>query len=79
MKAIGAVLFSFALAACGPPQPIDTVESLVANPERLREVERRCKDGSIAAAACSAASDAVRQNFLRDGPANYTPALPPKR
>jgi hypothetical protein len=31
------------LAACQQPAPVDTVESLAANPERLKEVERLCK------------------------------------
>jgi hypothetical protein len=78
MKVIGAMLFVFVLAACERPQPIDTAESLAKNPERLQEVQRRCKEGSIAMAACRAASDAVRQQFQGNGQPNYTPTSPPK-
>jgi len=79
MKVISTVLLGLALSACGPPQPTDSVASLSANPERLQEVQRRCKDGSIDTAACRAASEAVRQKFLKSEPANYTPTSPPKQ
>ena len=79
MKVIGAMFFVFVLAACERPQPIDTAESLVKNPARLQEVQRRCKEGSIAMAACRAASDAVRQQFQGNGQPNYTPTSPPKQ
>ena len=31
-------------ASCGPSQPTETVDFLVAHPERLKEVQRLCKD-----------------------------------
>jgi putative hemolysin len=31
------------LAACGKPEPAESVESLMSNPERLKEVRAQCK------------------------------------
>lgn len=33
-------------ASCGPSQPTETVDFLVAHPERLKEVQRLCKEGA---------------------------------
>ncbi|WAT83227.1 EexN family lipoprotein [Delftia acidovorans] len=33
-----------ALPACGPSQPSETVDALVANPERIKEIQRQCKE-----------------------------------
>lgn len=53
----------------------DTVESLAADPERMREVMRRCKidDPSVDTATCEAASRAYRRRFMGDGDAAYVP------
>ena len=53
------LLFSLALlASCGkstPPAPNETVESLAANPERLKELRQQCKtDGSVRISVCEA-------------------------
>ena len=63
------------LTACEKPAPIDTVDSLVAHPERLKEVQRLCKEdpARIGNAACTAASEAFRQRFMGDGKGAYTP------
>lgn len=36
-------VMALALAACGKPAPIESVESLVANPDRLKELRAQCK------------------------------------
>ena len=33
-----------ALTACGPSHPSETVDFLVAHPERLKEIQRLCKE-----------------------------------
>ena len=74
---MGAVL----LAGCGPSQPKDTVESLVAHPDRLREVEQQCNDdyAKMGAAECNAASEARHRLFIGNGKPKYTPPkVPPK-
>ena len=38
------LLMVAALTGCGPSQPTETVDFLVAHPERLKEVQRLCKE-----------------------------------
>ncbi len=75
MKKIGILVVACALSACGKPAPTDTVESLLANPERLREVQRRCKEdhAKIGDATCNAGAEAFRRRFMGDGKGKYTP------
>ena len=62
------------LAGCGPSQPKDTVESLVAHPDRLHEVEQQCNNdyAKMGATECNAASEARHRLFIGNGP-QYTP------
>jgi hypothetical protein len=75
MKKGGVLLVVLTLAACENSAPTDTVDSLVANPERLSEVQRLCKDdpGKVGDAECAAASEAYRRRFMGDGKTQYTP------
>jgi hypothetical protein len=68
------------LAVCGKSAPADTVDSLVAHPDRLREIERRCADdyAKMGAAECNAAADARRRLFFGKGPQYTPPKEPPK-
>ena len=70
------LLLALTLAACDKPAPTDTVESLVANPERLKEVERLCKadHAKMGDALCNIASEARRRRFMGDGKSNHTPS-----
>ncbi|MDB5971178.1 MAG: hypothetical protein JWQ90_3628 [Hydrocarboniphaga sp.] len=67
------------LSACGkssaPPAATDSVESLAADPARLKEVQRRCKENraQVGEATCIAASEATRKRFMGDAKAKYTP------
>ena len=66
------------VAACSKPAPIESVESLVAHPERLKELRAQCKadHAKVGDAQCNAVAEATRQRFLGgDGP-KYTPAAP---
>lgn len=56
------------LIGCQPATPTDTVESLVADPERLKEVQRQCRldRAKMDDEACSAASEAFRRRFMGD-------------
>jgi hypothetical protein len=73
------------LAGCGKPEPaqpgIESVESLVADPERLRELRAQCKadHARMGDAQCDAVAEATRQRFMRGGPSPYAsePVLPP--
>lgn len=57
------------MMGCQPSAPTDTVESLAANPERLKEVQRQCRldRASMDDAVCNAASEAYRQRFMGAG------------
>lgn len=68
------------LAACGRPSSPETVESLVANPERLKEVVNQCRldHEKTGDALCRAASEAQRKRFMGDGGPKYTPQAPAK-
>ncbi|APW36332.1 hypothetical protein RD110_03155 [Rhodoferax koreense] len=71
LAAVAAVL----VAACSKPAPIESVESLMANPERLKELRAQCKvdHAKVGDAQCNAVAEATRQRFFgSDGP-KYTP------
>ncbi len=78
-------LFALALAACEKkPPPIESVESLVAKPERLRALREACKadHAKVGDAQCNAVSEATRRRFLGSGQSPYAgdpvkPPLPP--
>jgi hypothetical protein len=80
MKKIGMLLLALFLFACKIPAPTDTVESLVANLERLKEVERLCREdhGKMGDALCNTASEARRRRFMGDGKGKYTPQPAPQ-
>ncbi|WP_326543672.1 EexN family lipoprotein [Pseudorhodoferax sp.] len=64
------------LAACGklePVQSIESVESLVANPDRLKELRAQCKadHAKVGDAQCNAVAEATRQRFMRAAPSPY--------
>ena len=63
--------------ACGKPVPIDTVESLTTNPERLKTLRAQCKanHNEIGDVLCNAAAEATRRRFMGSG-TPYTPAPP---
>ncbi|AKC86320.1 EexN family lipoprotein [Pseudoxanthomonas suwonensis] len=56
------------LVGCQPSAPADTVESLTADLERLKVVQRQCRldRASLGDAVCDAASEAYRRRFMGD-------------
>ncbi|MFM0718926.1 EexN family lipoprotein [Paraburkholderia strydomiana] len=68
------VMACMLLAACGKATPADTVNSLVAHPDHLREVEKQCADdyAKMGSAECNNASEARHRLFMGNGP-QYTP------
>ena len=74
------------ITGCGKSVPADTVESLVANPERLKELRAQCKadHAKVGDAVCAAVSEATRRRFMGTGtpytlyasPAAPKPATP---
>lgn len=65
------------LTACNKPAPTESVELLIANPERLKEVRAQCKadHAKVGDALCNMAAEATRRRFMDSG-TPYTPALP---
>ena len=57
------------LAACNKPASTESVESLVANPERLKEVRAQCKadHAKVGDALCTMAAEATRRRFMGSG------------
>ncbi len=83
MKKIMPFLFVAALAACGPSEPTatETVESLAADPVRLKELRQQCKldRAKLGDALCNRVAEATRKRFYGDGNVPYTPLEnPPK-
>lgn len=75
-------LFALALAACEKkPPPIESAESLVANPDRLRALREACKadHAKVGDAQCNAVAEATRRRFLGSGQSPYAsdPVRPP--
>jgi len=63
------------LAGCKPAPPTETVESLAANPERLKELREQCRSNraKLGDELCNAVAEATRKRFLGDGKVPYTP------
>lgn len=67
------------LAACSKRAPLETVESLMANPERLQELRAQCKadHAKVGDAQCNAVAEATRRRFFGSGGPKYTPPASP--
>lgn len=75
MKRTSVSLLILTLVACGKVVPSDTVDSLVDDPERLKEVIRQCREehATMGDALCNTASEAFRRRFMGDRKGQYTP------
>ena len=76
LKVFTSLLLSALLAACGQSSnSTDTVESLAANPERLRDLRQQCKLDRVKLgdALCNRVAEATRRRFMGDGKVPYTP------
>lgn len=64
-----------AIAGCGKSEPNDTVDSLMANPDRLKELREQCKAdrAKLGDELCNRVAEATNRRFLGDGKAPYTP------
>lgn len=68
-------LLAVLLAGCGPSQLTETVESLAANPKRLKELQQQCKldRAKLGDELCNLVAEATRKRFFGDGKVPYTP------
>lgn len=62
------------LAACGPAQPSETVDFLVAHSERIKEIQRLCKEdrAKVGDELCLRAAEAAKRRFFGDRPEQKT-------
>lgn len=78
MKNVTLFLSAVVLAACGQSNPTttETVESLVANPVRLKELREQCRlDRAILGdALCNRVAEAMRERFYGRANPPYTPS-----
>ncbi len=68
------VACALVLAACSKVEPVDTVESLSADPERLKALRAQCKvdHAKLGDARCNIVAEATRRRFMREGKSPYT-------
>ncbi|QMR77481.1 EexN family lipoprotein [Enterobacter sp. RHBSTW-00175] len=86
MKQIATLLLVAVLTACGqsetPKQAdVPSVEQLVADPARLKELRQQCKTdrATLGDVLCNRVAEATRKRFYGDGKTPYTPSeTPPK-
>lgn len=78
MRKLLIVVLAALQAACGKPAPFESVESLVANPERLKELRAQCKvdHAKVGDEQCNAVAEATRRRFFGSGGPKHTPAAP---
>lgn len=84
MKNFVPFLLAATLVACGKTEqsattstssPTETVDSLAANPERLKELRLQCKTdrAKLGDELCNRVAAATNRRFLGDGKTPYTP------
>jgi len=61
------------LVGCSRREPAESVESLVANPERLKELRAQCKadHSGVGEVQCNAVAEATRRRFMGTGKLPY--------
>lgn len=75
VAAVGAVSAALLLSACGKSQSTETVESLVADPERLKLLREQCKTerAKLGDELCDRVAEATKRRFFGDGKVPYNP------
>jgi len=70
MRKLMPLMMAATLTACGPSQPSETVDFLVAHPERLKEIRRLCKRdrAKVGEELCRRAAEAANRRFFGDRP-----------
>ena len=62
------------LTACGQSRPSETVDFLVAHPDRIKELQRQCKEdrAKVGDEHCMRAAEAANRRFFGDRPEQKT-------
>ena len=74
MKSVLMIFIALAISGCSPSGPTDTVDSLVANPERLKDLREKCRldRAKLGDELCNMVADATRKRFMGNGTVPYT-------
>lgn len=69
------LLMAASLVACGQSQSSETVDYLVAHPDRIKELQRQCKENraKVSDELCLRAAEAAKRRFFGDRPEKETP------
>ncbi len=75
MNKIMLLMLAVAITSCGKSAPTETVESLAANPERLKELRQQCKTdrAKLGDELCNRVAEATNRRFFGDGKTPYNP------
>lgn len=75
MKTVSLMMLVVLLAACGKSESTETVDALVANPERLKELRQQCKmdRAKLGDELCNRVAEATNRRFMGDGKVPYNP------
>lgn len=75
MNRMTLLMVAITLTACGPSQPSETVDFLVAHPDRIKEIQRLCKEdrAKVGDELCLRAAEAAKRRFFGDRPEQKTP------
>jgi len=70
MNKVMLLILAATLTSCGPSQPSETVDALVANLERIKEIQRQCKEdrAKVGDELCRRAAEAANRRFFGDRP-----------
>lgn len=70
MNKVMLLLLAAALTACGPSPSPETVDALAANPARIKEIQRLCKEdrAKVGDELCLRAAEAAKRRFFGDRP-----------
>ena len=63
MNKVVLLMLAATLSACGPSQPSETVDFLVAHPDRIKEIQRQCKEdrAKVGDELCVRAAEAAKR------------------
>lgn len=70
MNKVMLLMLAATLTACSPSQPSETVDFLVANPKRIKEIQRLCKEdrAKVGDELCQRAAEGANRRFFGDRP-----------
>lgn len=74
MNKVMLLMLAVVLTACSPSPPPETVDALVAKPERIKEIQQLCKEdrAKVGDELCLRAAEAAKRRFFGDRPEQKT-------